>query len=670
MRKRVLVRGPGLTQSGYGEHTRFLLRSLRKHENLFDIFFQNLNWGKTNWLWQDDEERRWMDHLLGKTHEYQGAFDMTLQVTIPNEFERLSPVDIGVTAGIETNKISAAWIEKCNQMNKIITISEHSKKGITDTSYEATNKETGQVINDFKVQVPVDIVHYPAKVHEPKSIDLDLDYDFNFLTVAQWSPRKDIENTVRWFVEEFHDKEVGLVLKTSLAKNCLYDRRVVNDRLKRLLDSMKRPDRKCKVYLLHGYMLEEEMSALYNHEKIKCYVTSTHGEGFGLPLFEAACEGLPIIAPSWSGHVDFLYAKKKNKKGRRLKNTALFTEVEYTLGPIMKESVWEGVLEKDSMWCYVDPNSFKSAMRGAINNIKNANKLAKELQKHVLENFNADKQYDIFAKSVLGKEYLEPKNFDGISFCITTDGKKVEKTNKVIDAIKSQMTTKDVEIVISGVTEPFEDVEGVVLAPAVETAQTGFLAELRNIAARKSTKDVICYMDDDMLLPPTWLWRLEEYSSNFGWNILGNRILNPDGSRFWDRAVMQPHVLVGYGHPCDDPNLYQTGGFSVHRKEVFEKHQWNGKIPINNLEKNGDGVNEDIEYYTRLQKEGYLIHFDPENVTWHWDDRYVQAQLPNGNSQTLLKSVIEEHAGPQNFPPRNGEFLNLLSMLGVEEDGQ
>ena len=47
---------------------------------------------------------------------------------------------------------------------------------------------------------------------------------------------------------------------------------------------------------------------------------------------------------------------------------------------------------------------------------------------------------------------------------------------------------------------------------------------------------------------------------------------------------MQPHVLVGYGHPSDDPNLYQTGGFSVHRREVFKKHHWDGKIPINNLE--------------------------------------------------------------------------------------
>ena len=294
-------------------------------------------------------------------------------------------------------------------------------------------------------------------------------------------------------------------------------------------------------------MLEDEMSALYNHDKIKCYITTTHGEGFGLPIFEAACNGLPIVAPAWSGHVDFLYMKKKaGKKSKRMKNVAMFTEVEYTMGPIMEGSVWPGVLEKESMWSYTDQNSFKASIRGAHRNIKALEKTAAELKEHVLERFEQDKIYDSFVKAILGPEFIEAKDFEGISFCITTDGSKVEKTKRVVDAIKSQMTTKDVEIVISGVTEPFEDVEGVVLAPAAETAQTGFLAELRNVAAKKSTKDVICYMDDDMLLPPTWLWRLEEYSQNIGWNILGNKLLNPDGSRFWDRAVKTPHVLGSY----------------------------------------------------------------------------------------------------------------------------
>ena len=40
--KKVLVRGPALSQSGYGEHTRFLLRALRSREDIFDIHLLNV----------------------------------------------------------------------------------------------------------------------------------------------------------------------------------------------------------------------------------------------------------------------------------------------------------------------------------------------------------------------------------------------------------------------------------------------------------------------------------------------------------------------------------------------------------------------------------------------------------------------------------------------------
>ena len=50
MKKRVIVRGPALTQSGYGEHTRFLLRSLRSQPDKFDIYLVAVNWGQTGWV--------------------------------------------------------------------------------------------------------------------------------------------------------------------------------------------------------------------------------------------------------------------------------------------------------------------------------------------------------------------------------------------------------------------------------------------------------------------------------------------------------------------------------------------------------------------------------------------------------------------------------------------
>ena len=50
MKKKILVRGPALSMSGYGEQTRFALRALRAYEDLFDIYLIPVGWGKTGWI--------------------------------------------------------------------------------------------------------------------------------------------------------------------------------------------------------------------------------------------------------------------------------------------------------------------------------------------------------------------------------------------------------------------------------------------------------------------------------------------------------------------------------------------------------------------------------------------------------------------------------------------
>ena len=59
--KKVLVKGPALSHSGYGEHTRFILRSLRSRPDLFDVYLININWGQTGWVCDVNDEREWFD---------------------------------------------------------------------------------------------------------------------------------------------------------------------------------------------------------------------------------------------------------------------------------------------------------------------------------------------------------------------------------------------------------------------------------------------------------------------------------------------------------------------------------------------------------------------------------------------------------------------------------
>ena len=395
MKKKVLIIGPVLTQSGYGEHARFIYRALKSREDLFDLYVRPIKWGKTSWLWEDTEERRELDSTIIKTimHDSQnGNYDVAMLVTIPNEWEnyRIPARNIGVCAGIETSKVSPQWLEAANRfVDSIIVPSNFSKKIYKETTYQAQIPHINQVFN-LELEKPIEVVNYPVKKHKNVDLDIKLDYNFNFLMVAQWSPRKNVEKALHWFVEEFKDQEVGLVLKINKSNNSITDRLFTERDLEAVLKN--HPDRKCKVYCLHGYMNEDEMHSLYSHPQIKALLSLTHGEGYGLPLFEAAYCGLPVITHDWGGQTDFLTHKIKEKKGK-IRNKSFYTKIDYDIMPVQPEAVWDSVVQADSMWAYPKENSVKSKLRDYQKNYQFAVSQAKKLQKIILKDFAEDKIY-------------------------------------------------------------------------------------------------------------------------------------------------------------------------------------------------------------------------------------------------------------------------------------
>ena len=138
MRTRILLKAPILSQSGYGHHARTVLRALKTRQDLFDIYVIPINWGQTGWISTRDEEREWIDKKIAEAHIYTqngGQFDMSLQVTIPNEWERIAPYNVGYTAGIETTRVAPEWIEKTNMMDKVVVVSNHAKNIFEETFF-------------------------------------------------------------------------------------------------------------------------------------------------------------------------------------------------------------------------------------------------------------------------------------------------------------------------------------------------------------------------------------------------------------------------------------------------------------------------------------------------------------------------------------------------------
>jgi glycosyltransferase involved in cell wall biosynthesis len=410
-KKIILLQAPILSRSGYGEHARLVYESLLEYENQLNIRVSLNNWGHTpNDISYFKKYPSLRESLLDPQELNTFSYDVVVHVGIPNEFPLLTAGNnkkmVGITAGIETDIIDDSWADIPARVDALCVVSQHAKSGfIQHARRNHTNYETEY---DKKIQV----IPYPVKTYELDEEDhileqMDLSTNFNFLSVAQMGPRKNMDLLVRAFVEEFHDEpDVGLVLKTNLVNNSRIDKEQCLNFLQRLLSNY--PHRQCKIHHIHGNLNEKQLHSLYISEKIDTYVTTTHGEGFGLPIFEAAYSGLPVIAPAWSGHCDFLYAPQTNEISKRSKMVPHFTKLKYTLEKVDPAAVWKGLITPESKWATCDMADTKKKMRSFY--VKNHNKAhtldkknATLLQQYLVENFTKDKILKLYQEQLIHK---------------------------------------------------------------------------------------------------------------------------------------------------------------------------------------------------------------------------------------------------------------------------
>jgi glycosyltransferase involved in cell wall biosynthesis len=397
--KKVIVVAPLLSKSGYGVHARFVVDALSTRPDLFDLYVSPLTWGESSWMYENTPKRKFYDFLIQKGANFQGPFDISVQVTVPTEWQNFAKINVGVTAGVETNKVPLPWLQRCNSMDKLIVTSQHTKSTFTQSKYDIKSEINDEVLSLVGCQKPVEVVTYPVKNLTPVNVEsrVELPCEFNFLSVTQIAPRKNMEKLIQWFIEEFRNEDVGLVLKAHGANNSTPDRERTEGMLRNFI--AEQGSRQCKIHHIHGSMTDEELHGLYIHPKIKCYVTATHGEGFGLPIYEAAYSGLPVIAPNWSGHKDFLSIEKELGNGR-IKKEVCFERVSVEFGNIPEHALMPDIITADMSWCNPKEDKFKRAMRNVYTQYVAKKKTAEKLQKYLVEKFSEENQFACMCNEV------------------------------------------------------------------------------------------------------------------------------------------------------------------------------------------------------------------------------------------------------------------------------
>jgi len=387
-KRRVLLRAPLLTISGYGVHSRQIFEYLFYRDDI-ELTVELLNWGVTSWMINPAMEEGLIGKIMECSKELKPPYDLSVQIQLPDEWNhKLAHRNIGVSAFVECTSCNPTWVDKCNLMDMVIVPSTFIKNVV---------QKSGSLAAPIHV-VPEWFNYSLLDDCSQESEMYQFEKKFNFLILGQLTgnkpdtDRKNTFNMVKWFCETFEgNTQVGLILKTNVGRCTLNDRNITLNVAKQLLREVRKglfP----KVTILHGNLSSREIAGLYQHKNVKCLLSATRGEGYGLPIIDAAAAAMPVIVTGWSGHMEFI-----NKKYASI--------LKYNLVKIPNDKIDNRIFVEGAKWADPHENNFKNVISKFRNKPDNPKLWAQNLSKRIVASYSSESICKIY-DNVIG-EILE-----------------------------------------------------------------------------------------------------------------------------------------------------------------------------------------------------------------------------------------------------------------------
>lgn len=154
--------------SGYSARSRDFVQSIIDLDK-YDVKILSQRWGNTRFGYLKDHNNTDLSSRIVPRLTTQP--DVWIQITVPNEFQKVGKYNIGVTAGMETTLCDPSWIQGCNRMDLIVVSSQHAKKTFEASKFDIQDDKTKEITGAVQLEAKIEVLFEGADTSKYYKID-------------------------------------------------------------------------------------------------------------------------------------------------------------------------------------------------------------------------------------------------------------------------------------------------------------------------------------------------------------------------------------------------------------------------------------------------------------------------------------------------------------------